>query len=492
MKRFLISSVLTICMIGAAAAQEAALAEVGLQKRIDALSQDAAAHGFELGMLSALRGVERSLQTRFEYGLGDQLMALPMLRMELGARNPRAREFTPETLSQMMRDVLADMQTARGYLQSATRVAEITPFVLTLQDVWFDVNSNGRREAGEDALEALGPLLLGRNMLRDMRESDVLAQPLSVRFDSADHAWLTAYTHMLSGFGALFLAFDPAPVLQDLGDKRAALAAAPEIPNIFDPEALAAEIDTLEQAQVALDASLSELRARERSLKDQLDALRAEEPRDGVAIARISAQINRLRAGEIRPLRAQQRSIRAEIAAANAKLTSGGRGQFDQFRNDVDAIYVLLAALRQQPDAALISQTRAHWLAMIAQNKVFWAALAAETDNDREWIPNPAQSSALPVRVDANMARGWQAILQDAEDLLEGRLLLPHPLLPGDMGISLKAYAENPGSLDVIDWFQGIGAYPYAAKGPLITRQRWLAFQRLTGGNAAGFALFFN
>ena len=129
---------------------------------------------------------------------------------------------------------------------------------------------------------------------------------------------------------------------------------------------------------------------------------------------------------------------------------------------------------------------------MIAQNKVFWAALAQETDNDREWIPNPQQTSALPLRVDGDMAAGWQAILKDAEDLLEGRLLLPHPLLPSDIGINLKAFAEDPAPLDLLNWVHGIGAYPYAAKGPLITRQRWLAFQRLTRGNAAGFALFFN
>jgi hypothetical protein len=97
------------------------LAEAGLQPRIDVLRQLPATHGFELGMLSALRAIEKTLQTRNEYGLGDRLMALPMLRVELGARNPAAKTFTPDTLSDMMRTLLQDMDVARGHLR---RVAE--------------------------------------------------------------------------------------------------------------------------------------------------------------------------------------------------------------------------------------------------------------------------------------------------------------------------------------------------------------------------------
>ena len=490
MRNAILSAVLAVFGASSVAAQTGPdLAQVGLQSRIDALAQNPERHGFELGMLSALRGIEKTFQTRYEYGLGDRLMALPMLRVQLGPRNPAPKTFAPDTLSQMMRVVLQDMETAREHLDQASQNGAIEPFTLTLQDVWFDVNTNNLRDDGEDAIEALAPFLLGRQALRAMSD-EVLQSPLTVRFDAADHAWLSAYTQMVSGFGSLFLAFDPAPVLQDLADKRAALATAPEILNIFDPEELAARIDALEQEQVVLDEQLAALRDRERRLKDLAKTLREANP--DADHSRMNAEINRIRSLEINPLREQQRIIRAEISAANAKLTRGGASQFNTFRNDVDALYVLLATLRQEPDKAHVAAAHAHWLAMIAQNKVFWAALNQETDNDREWIPNPQQTSALPLAVDADMAEGWQAILKDAEDLLEGRLLLPHPLLPSGTGINLKAFAEDPGPLDLINWVHGIGAYPYAAKGPLITRQRWLAFQRLTRGNAAGFALFFN
>ncbi|MFN3210347.1 MAG: hypothetical protein ACE369_15340 [Roseovarius sp.] len=158
----------------------------------------------------------------------------------------------------------------------------------------------------------------------------------------------------------------------------------------------------------------------------------------------------------------------------------------------IDALYVLLSALEQQPDPARIRAAHADWLAMIAHNRTFWDRLAQETDDDREWIPNATQTSALGVEIPPRVAEGWQKILSDAEAVLEGRLLLPHPLLPSGHGINVASYVADPAPLDPIDWVHGIGATPYTARGPRITAQSWQAFQRLTGGNAGGFALFLN
>ncbi len=494
MKKVLTGVAMAVALAGAGQAQDAALADVGLQARMDALSSDTAAvHGFELGLLGALRSIERTLQTRYEYGMGDGLRTMPVLRLELGPRNPNPKAPTAQTLSDIMRNVLGDLETARGYLNQAAETDAITPFRLTVQDIWFDVNANGSRDAGEDVIDALGPILLGPWVMREMGRNGALEEPITVRFDAADHAWLTAYTHMLSGIGNLFLAFDPAPVLQDMTDKRAMLSDAPQIENTFDSVALNAEIDALRRQVVSLQARMDLLRAREDVLSQKARDLRSAEPRDEGALKAANQDLRQLRAEKIRPLRTEIRSLRADIAATRAKLApSEGGARFEGFRTDIDAFYVLLAALRQQPDAERIAATRAHWLSMIAHNKVFWAALSQETDNVEEWVPNPQQTSALELRVDEDMAQGWQDILEDAENLLEGRLLLPHPLLPAGTGISLKAYADNPGPLDVLDWVHGIGAYGYAAKGPMISAQRWRAFQRLTGGNAGGFALFFN
>ncbi|MEM8693980.1 MAG: hypothetical protein AAGG57_19180 [Pseudomonadota bacterium] len=82
--------------------------------------------------------------------------------------------------------------------------------------------------------------------------------------------------------------------------------------------------------------------------------------------------------------------------------------------------------------------------------------------------------------------------MNDASDLIEGHLLIPHPLLLDGYGIDLSVYFEAPSSLDLVDWVHEKVAYPYAAKGPLISAGSWRNFRNMTTGNTVGFVLFFN
>lgn len=478
---------------GASAQQvNAPLAEVGLQSRIEALSSQSDAHGFELGMLITLRGIEKTLQTRYEFGLGGPMRELPILRLELAPRNPQPKQAQPDTLTKMMLTALTDLQNARAVLKDAADAGRVMPFDLTVQDVWFDVNSNGSREANEGVVDALGPLLLGRRAMQQVEATGALEGPITVRFDEADHAWLTAYTHMLSGMGNLFVAFDPAPIIENLANRRERLSQVPIVPNTYDKDALMLEIAALNAEKRRVDRSVTRQNERLQQLRAREQALRAATPQDDAEIRALTAERAKIETEVVVPLRQEQRFLQAEISAANAKLNNPKRGFEDKWVQQADSLYVLLSALRQQPKAERVAAARDHWRAMLVENRHFWTLLQEEQDNDREWIPNPSQSSALGIAVNQQTADAWQAILDDAEALLDGRLLLPHPLLPEGVGISLKAYAENPGPLDLLDWVHGIGAYEYAAKGPMISRQRWLAFNRLTGGNAGGFALFFN
>ncbi len=500
--RLALSLCLGLCA-GAAAAQTApTLAQDGLQARIDHLSQGADANGFELGMLQTLRGVERTLQARYEFGLGQGHTNLPLLRLTFTlAPNPAPRASGPETLGRIMAQFVTDMGTARASLANA-QAAGIAPFTLTLTDLWFDVNANGARDRGEDATAILGPLILGRPAFAAFEQASADAPPV-IRFDAADHAWLTAYTHMLSGFGNLFLAFDPAPVLADLDAARAALADAPEIPNPYDQDALRQTLaaretllDETRTRQRALDAEIAPLRQTVRDLRRQTNEAETTAEKDALRdrIAALDAEMRPMDE-EIRALNQTVRFLRNEIASIRSKLeptTSPRQSMIDQQRASIDALYVIYAALRQQPDAARIRAAHADWTAMIAHNRTFWDLLGQETDDDREWIPNPQQASALGLTIPAELAQGWQAILADAAAVLDGRLLVPHPLLPAGHGIDVSAYVADPAPLDLGGWVHGIAAYPFAARGPRITAQNWRAFQRLTGGNAGGFALLLN
>ena len=69
--------------------------------------------------------------------------------------------------------------------------------------------------------------------------------------------------------------------------------------------------------------------------------------------------------------------------------------------------------------------------------------------------PGSLANQRLGLRIEPERAEGWQAILADAEALLDGRLLVPHPLLPPDMGINLAAWFDDPSSLNPIGWLHG-------------------------------------
>jgi hypothetical protein len=136
-----------------------------------------------------------------------------------------------------------------------------------------------------------------------------------------------------------------------------------------------------------------------------------------------------------------------------------------------------------------------HLEAVIEQSRLSWQAIQAETDDDREWIPNPKQKGVIPgVRVTQEMINGWHQFLGEAEQLLAGKKLIPHYFLsrdPGE-GINLRRVFTEPRRFDLVLWVQGSGVAPYWEKGDLTSQETWNRFERLFGGEFIGFAFWFN
>jgi len=95
------------------------------------------------------------------------------------------------------------------------------PFALPIRmaDLWFDINANGTREPGEGIAEVTGMALGGG------RGMGVAVEDPVITFDTADAAWLSAYTHFLSGFASTALAYDPEPAIQRVIDSSKAIYA---------------------------------------------------------------------------------------------------------------------------------------------------------------------------------------------------------------------------------------------------------------------------
>jgi hypothetical protein len=171
---------------------------------------------FALAGLRFLGGVEAALQLRWQTGVRADWSELPILRLPI-PENPAARPFVPADFTTLVTDLDARMEAAR----TALDLLGDRPFALEVRmaDLWFDINASGQRDAGEDFAAVAGLTLGGGRMLMVPVEDPV------VKFDTADAAWLAAYTHFLSGFVKVALAYDPEPAIQRVMDSSAALYA---------------------------------------------------------------------------------------------------------------------------------------------------------------------------------------------------------------------------------------------------------------------------
>ncbi|MER8708061.1 hypothetical protein NKH49_21235 [Mesorhizobium sp. M1088] len=138
---------------------------------------------------------------------------------------------------------------------------------------------------------------------------------------------------------------------------------------------------------------------------------------------------------------------------------------------------------------------RRHLMEMIRLSREDWKAIRAETDNDREWLPGPQQKGTSPLtglEVGEQQVQAWLAALDMAEDLLEGRTLLPH-FRSADKGINMKRFFGEPKPFDLVLSITGPAIAPYLERGKTLTSEEFNQIQRQFGG--AGFltfALWFN
>ncbi|MDZ4087009.1 MAG: hypothetical protein U1E69_09415 [Tabrizicola sp.] len=368
--------------------------------RLKAQPEPALEDIFAIGGLHFLGAVERALQLQWRTGAdqvagnaGDTL-GLPFLRLPVPP-NPAPEPFNGALITQLFTHIDADMAAARTALATLPQDEEFG-LELTFSDLWFDVNLNGTREPEEDALTILGPQLLGW----EWQAPDPAAPPLTIRFDTADAAWLTAYTHVMSGVANTVLAFDPATSIDRVIASRTALKVAQPSSDDFN-----------------FDASF---------------------------------------------------------------------GQF------LDAFAMLEGAVNQQPDATRAKAAKDHFLAMIAENRRFWSLVAVEADNDREWVPNDKQTSALGFTLPPGTGDTWLGVLADGEALLQGRLLLPYWRGTDGQGINLGRMFDDPAPISITGWLQGWAAVPYLEQGPVITPTSLRQFDGLMGGNAGLMMVFLN
>ncbi len=144
-------------------------------------------------------------------------------------------------------------------------------------------------------------------------------------------------------------------------------------------------------------------------------------------------------------------------------------------------------------DSARLARARTELLEMTRLSRATLASAAAETDDDREWLPSPTQNSVFNLRLDEAQTKSWTGVLDELEALLEGKKLLPHWRFPREgYGLNLRRLFEESRRTDLIGYIQGAAATPYLEEGPTTSAATWRELMRVFGGNFLGYALWIN
>ncbi len=157
----------------------------------------------------------------------------------------------------------------------------------------------------------------------------------------------------------------------------------------------------------------------------------------------------------------------------------------------VALIYLSLSLDIDEPER--LEKALTHLEETIAQSRLSWAAILAETDNDREWVPNSKQDSVVPTNLTPEMIDGWLMFLDEAEGILQGNILLPHwRVSDPNVGINLRRAFLESRNFDVILWIQGSAATPFLEEGTVTQPETWDRLNDLFNGNFVGFAVWIN
>ena len=135
--------------------------------------------------------------------------------------------------------------------------------------------------------------------------------------------------------------------------------------------------------------------------------------------------------------------------------------------------------------------TRDHFRQVFAHSRANWDAIEAETDDDREWLPSPRQTGVFDeLRVTEEQVASWRAMLDHADAVLDGAILVPHWRFTN--GFNLGRVFTEPTTFDLVMWFTGPSVLPYLESGPVMTGEEWSLMLRAFEGNFATYLFWFN
>lgn len=142
-------------------------------------------------------------------------------------------------------------------------------------------------------------------------------------------------------------------------------------------------------------------------------------------------------------------------------------------------------------DSERLAGVRERMLEITSLSRRNWQLILAETDDERELLPSPRQTSLLAGHaVTEEVVAAWMETLDTVDRILAGELLLPHWRFK--QGIDLRAYFETARQTDLVLLLTGQGALPFLKSGPVADEDSFAAGNRVFGDAWPNFILWFN
>jgi len=165
----------------------------------------------------------------------------------------------------------------------------------------------------------------------------------------------------------------------------------------------------------------------------------------------------------------------------------------DDFEDLADTIALIHLVNLPVADGKRCQAALGHLQQMIRLSRKSWELYGKETDDDHEWIPNPRQTGVVPgVKITEEMVRQWMAFLDEAEDILSGKTLIPFWRGEKPLGVNLNRVFTEPKRFDLVLWVQGTAATPYLEEGVLTKPKFWRRLWASFNGRFIGYSLWFN
>lgn len=157
---------------------------------------------------------------------------------------------------------------------------------------------------------------------------------------------------------------------------------------------------------------------------------------------------------------------------------------------DVVAVIHLLNFKLREPERLRVAHRHFKW--MIWHSRAMWQLVLAETDNSGEWIPSPRQTGVIPgFGFTESQVNGWLRALDEMDDLLEGKKLVPF-WRNDARGVNLRKVFLEPRDIDLVMWLQGTDAATFLEEGEKSSPETWRQFNLLFQGRFFAYAAWVN